>query len=187
MRWAAIQDWMCEPFALKRTGLTVPEHQRRTVASYLDLREIAPDLPWAPVIQGWAHGDYLRHVEAYDRAGVDLRTMPVVGLGSVCRRSSTAGILDVVYRLSDLGIRLHGFGVKTEGLRMIAHRLASADSMAWSFQARRAKRRLPGCVGHVNCANCPRYALSWRDKVLTAIGEAREPAARQMALWEAIA
>jgi hypothetical protein len=185
--WAAIQDWMCEPFALKRTGYTVEEHQRRTVGSYLDLRGLAPDLPWAPVLQGWAPDDYLRHVELYDRAGVDLGTLAVVGLGSVCRRSQTDEIVRLVYRLSDLGIRLHGFGVKTEGLRSIAHRLVSADSMAWSFQARRAKRRLDGCVGHQNCANCARYALVWRERVLAAISEAREPTSWQMDLWEASA
>jgi hypothetical protein len=186
MAWAAGMDWMCEPFALKRTGLAIAEHQRRTVNNYLDLREIAPDLPWSPTLQGWASGDYLRHVEAYGRAGVDLVSLPVVGLGSVCRRSSTGDIVGLIYRLSDLGIRLHGFGVKTEGLRGIAHRLTSSDSMAWSFQARRAKRRLPGCTTHKNCANCPRYALHWRERVLAAIGEAREPAARQLSFLEAV-
>jgi len=36
--FAAPQDWMCEPAILARTGLTVREHQERTVASYLELR-----------------------------------------------------------------------------------------------------------------------------------------------------
>lgn len=184
MQWAAIQDWMCEPFALKRTGLTVADHQARTVASYLDLREIAPDQPWVPVLQGWQPSDYSRHVDLYQRAGVDLRAVPIVGLGSVCRRSQTDDIVRLIYSLSDLGIRLHGFGVKTAGLRGIAHRLVSSDSMAWSFQARRAKRRLPDCTGHQNCANCPRYALLWRDRVLMALSEAREPDAWQPALFE---
>jgi hypothetical protein len=31
LRWAAQQDWMCEPSMLRRTGLTVADHQRRTV------------------------------------------------------------------------------------------------------------------------------------------------------------
>ncbi len=54
--WAAVQDWVCEPFMLKRTGLSVREHQRRTVASYLDLRSLAPEVPWVPVLQGWRPG-----------------------------------------------------------------------------------------------------------------------------------
>ena len=28
------QDWMCEPFMLKKTGLTVAEHQARTIDRY---------------------------------------------------------------------------------------------------------------------------------------------------------
>src|SRR6185503_18015910 len=32
--WAAPQDWMCEPQILGKTGLTVREHQARTVGNY---------------------------------------------------------------------------------------------------------------------------------------------------------
>lgn len=187
MRWAAIQDYMCEPIALKATGRTVREHQGLTVASLLELRSLAPDLPWAPVLQGWSPDDYLRHVDLYGDAGVDLRDELIVGLGSVCRRSQTGQIVRLIYRLSDLGIRLHGFGVKTEGLAEIGHRLTSADSMAWSFQARRAKIRLPGCTTHINCANCSRYALVWRERVLTAMGRAVEPAGRQIDMFDELA
>src|SRR5438552_2402998 len=42
LEWAAIQDHMCEPWILKKTGSTVRQHQERTVASYLDLRFRAP-------------------------------------------------------------------------------------------------------------------------------------------------
>jgi hypothetical protein len=42
--------------------------------------------------------------------------------------------------------------------------LASADSLAWSFEARRAAP-LPGC-SHASCANCSRYATAWRERVL---------------------
>jgi hypothetical protein len=60
-------------------------------------------------------------------------------------------------------VRLHGFGVKT-GLAPYADCLASADSLAWSFVARRAAP-LPGC-SHANCANCLRYAAAWRERAL---------------------
>ena len=45
---------MCEPFMLAKTGLTVAEHQARTVANYLELRSLAPELPFVPVLQGWS-------------------------------------------------------------------------------------------------------------------------------------
>ena len=52
LEWAAPQDWMCEPFITRKTGRTVAEHQRLTVANLLELRSIAPDLPWVHVGQG---------------------------------------------------------------------------------------------------------------------------------------
>ncbi len=163
--FAAPQDWMCEPHILARTGLSVREHQDRTVASYLELRRLAPDLPFIPVLQGWHLADYLRCVRLYAAAGVDLAAVPLTGLGSVCRRQSTAEIAVIVASLARLGIRLHGFGVKTSGLGRYGHLLVSADSMAWSYAARRLPA-LPGCTGHKNCANCLAYATGWRSRIL---------------------
>ena len=71
--WAAPQDWMCEPQIIAKTGLSVIEHQRRTVENCLTLKRLAPDLPLIPVIQGWQLADYLRCIRLYLRAGVDLR------------------------------------------------------------------------------------------------------------------
>lgn len=47
MRFAAIQDWMCEEAMLQRTGLTIREHQRRTIVSYQTLKATAPEINWA--------------------------------------------------------------------------------------------------------------------------------------------
>lgn len=164
--WAAPQDWMCEPFMLQRTGLTVPEHQHRTVANYLELRGQGP---FIPVLQGWTLADYHRCADLYAQAGIDLAAEPVVGLGSVCRRQSSAEIAIVVGDLAQRGLQLHGFGVKTAGVRRLAADLASADSMAWSYDARRTWP-LPGCT-HRTCANCRRYALRWRDHLTQTLGQ----------------
>jgi hypothetical protein len=164
--FAAPQDWMCEPFMIERTGLSVREHQERTVASYLQLRRIAPGLPFIPVLQGWHLADYLACADRYAAAGVDLAGLPLTGLGSVCRRQSTGEIAAIAAVLTRRGIRLHGFGVKTGGLHLYGHLLASADSMAWSYAARR-RPPLPGCTGHKNCANCLAYATLWRARILT--------------------
>jgi hypothetical protein len=165
--FAAPQDWMCEPAILARTGLSVREHQERTIASYLQLRVLAPHLPFIPVVQGWHLADYLACVDLYRAAGVDLAAQPLVGLGSVCRRQSTGQIAVIVTALAAAGLRLHGFGIKTTGLHLYGHLLASADSMAWSYTARRAPA-LPGCTGHRNCANCLTFATAWRHRILTA-------------------
>lgn len=61
---------MCEPVSVAKTGLSVGEHQRRTVDNFVRLRQFAPDLPIIPVLQGWRIGDYLRCADDY--AGIDL-------------------------------------------------------------------------------------------------------------------
>ncbi len=162
--FAAIQDWMCEPFVLQKTGGTVELHQARTIQSLVDLRSIAPEIPWLPVLQGFTRGEYLHHVESYARAGVDLAREPLVGVGSICRRQATGEAEDILRELQSLGIRVHGFGLKKQGLARTASVLASADSMAWSFDARR-KPKQKGCQ-HPKCNNCLVYALNWYREVV---------------------
>ncbi|HZN72722.1 MAG TPA: hypothetical protein VFC00_13720, partial [Micromonosporaceae bacterium] len=58
---------------------------------------------------------------------------------------------------------------KTLGLIEYGDLLAPADSMAWSFEARRLKHPLPGCTRHRNCANCLRYALAWRTRLIATL------------------
>jgi hypothetical protein len=175
LAFAAPQDWMCEPWILAKTGLSVAEHQRRTLTNYRQLRELAPDLPIIPVLQGWTVADYLHAADAYHQVGIDLSTAPLVGLGSVCRRQDSTQAGHILTALHQHGItRLHGFGFKILGLRRHRHLLASADSMAWSLAARR-EPPLPDCTGHLNCANCPRYAYRWYQHVTTTIRTAAPP------------
>lgn len=162
----APQDWMCEPWLVKKTGLSVRAHIRRTVDNFVQLRDLAPDLPWVPVVQGWTLDDYRRCVDAYARAGVDLAGMRRVGVGSVCRRQSTRDALEIFRGLRALGLSLHGFGVKTAGFRSYRSLLASADSMAWSFGARRRNVRLADCAHVGRCNHCLAYAQHWRAQVL---------------------
>ena len=69
-----------------------------------------------PVLQGWSRDDYLRCVELYRLAGVDLTADPRVGVGSVCRRQATGEIEVIVHSPASLGLRRHVFGVKCGGL-----------------------------------------------------------------------
>jgi hypothetical protein len=166
LQWAAPQDWMCEPFITAKTGLSITDHQRRTVDNLVCLRALDPSLPIIPVLQGWTIADYLRCADLYQHSGIDLTTEPLVGVGSVCRRQATAEAETLIISLRARGIaHLHGFGFKVHGLIRCGHLLASADSMAWSFAARR-QPPLPGCeLRHINCANCSRYAYQWYDRV----------------------
>ena len=186
LRWAAPQDWMCEPLIRHGgwvgtvrylgTHLSVEEHQRRTVENFTHLRHIAPDLPFIPVLQGFHGQEYEHCADPYAQAGIDLSREPLVGLGSVCRRQATKVVHTIVTALHTRGIRrLHGFGVKTLGLARYGHLLTSADSLAWSYDARRERLLLPGCTTHKNCANCLIHALAWRTTQLATLN--RRPTA----------
>ncbi|AKF12401.1 queuine tRNA-ribosyltransferase [Mycobacterium phage Ashraf] len=174
LEWAAPQDWMCEPDMVHRTGLSVAEHQRRTVANYVELRRLWGEVsdehcPFMPVLQGYEVSDYAKCMSMYADAGIDLHNIELVGVGSVCRRQHTdeirrvfEGILD-----TDPELPVHGFGVKSLGLREYGHLLTTADSMAWSLNARK-HTPLPGCIGkHVHCGNCLDWALRWRRGIVT--------------------
>lgn len=188
LEWAAPMDWMCEPFIVDKTGLSVERHQALTVENLQLLRQLAPDVPFIPVLQGYALADYTTHINCYAEAGVDLIAEPVVGVGSVCRRQDTGEICAIFRTLHGLGIACHGFGVKTLGLGRYARYLASADSMAWSYNARK-NPPLPGCAhgkkGTGSCANCPIWALLWREHALERMAAHERVARYQPSFWEA--
>jgi hypothetical protein len=140
---AVTQDYMCEPHMLKLTGMTIDQHQRLTIERYDAIS--ACDLGGVylmPVLQGYAPADYVRHIELY---GERLKPGMWVGVGSVCKRNGDPGSIEEVLLAikkvrPDLG--LHGFGVKTTALGsgLVRELLATADSMAWSYAARKQGR-----------------------------------------------
>lgn len=166
LQWAAPQDWMCEPWILRDTGLTVEEHQRRTIHNGMLLREIGSDLPFIYAVQGWTVSDYHRHIDMYAEAGIDLTKEPIVGVGSVCRRESTAEAEAIFESIARRGITIHGFGVKTGGLTKYDRHLISSDSLAWSYGARRDQVKLDGCTHRGDCRNCLHFAVEWHRRVL---------------------
>lgn len=141
---AVSQDFMCEDLILARTGMTIPDHQRYTVARYDRIKELVGDSAYLmPVLQGYDPVEYLDCMDLY---GDRLAEGQWVGVGSVCKRNSKVAeieevLLTIRRRRPDL--RLHGFGVKTTALSSAVVRecLWSADSMAWSDAAR--KQALP--------------------------------------------
>lgn len=135
---AVSQDWMCEPFALLRTGLTVQLHQELTIERYDALIRLKPPVSIMPVLQGYQSSDYVAHLQQY---GDRLRPGAWVGVGSVCRRNGNpteiANLLRGI-KLLRPDLRLHGFGLKILALENAEVRslLYSCDSMAWSYPLR---------------------------------------------------
>lgn len=136
---AVSQDYMCEPHMLAKTGLTIAEHQRLTIERYDALLRCETGCYIMPVLQGYAPEDYVSHIRQY---GSRLAHGAWVGVGSICKRNaSPCLILDVLIaiKMERPDLNLHGFGLKTTALAhgTIRALLATADSMAWSFAARR--------------------------------------------------
>lgn len=154
---AVAQDYMCEPFIVAKTGLTVHQHQQLTVQRYDALLAEDVGVYVLPVLQGFAPADYVDHLAMY---GDRLAHGQWVGVGSVCKRNGdpravAAVLLAIKRKRPDL--KLHGFGLKTTALAdpLIRSLLHTADSMAWSFHARKNGRN----------ANDWREAVRWTNAI----------------------
>jgi hypothetical protein len=146
---AVSQDYMCEDYIFqqryKLTGrrYTIADHQRLTIERYEAIRAVLrPNIYLMPVLQGYRPDEYVRHLDMY---GDLLPRGAWVGVGSVCKRNADPGaIRDVLYAIkkarSDL--RTHGFGLKRSAIAhpVVRSLLYSADSVAWSFAARKQGR-----------------------------------------------
>lgn len=207
--FAIPQDHMCENFMLELTGRHEPggrwadrrtairAHQQRTLDSYRQLRDLAPDVPWAGALQGYTDEEYWEHVLLYEAAGIDLRKLPRVAVGSMCKRQHTEDAARILRGLAQYGCAVHALGYKTAGLPAIfgdctrdPRAATSADSMAWSDVARKRWYIHPGCehgkrefrkrLGREefgNCASCLEWALwSAADIEAHARGLRRAPA-----------
>lgn len=133
--WWASMDCCCEP-EIARDRDAVLERVRETARLLGECRRYGEPMP---VLQGWLPDDYERSVEL---AG----GLPsLVGVGSVCRRPLRL-LMPIIERLDralPAHVRLHLFGVKSEAIEHLAQheRVASVDSMAWDFRARRAAHK----------------------------------------------
>ena len=138
---AVAQDYMCEAWILEKTGLTIADHQRLTIERY-DAIQSQTSVYIMPVLQGFAPTDYVAHIKAY---GDRLKPGMWVGVGSVCKRNGDPrAIYDVLstIKAERPDLLLHGFGLKTTALADggVFDLLHTADSMAWSFAARKQGR-----------------------------------------------
>lgn len=136
LRRAVTQDYMCEPFILKRTGLSTADHQRLTIERYDALVATVDCAQIMPVLQGYRVSDYLSHIDQY---GKRLPSGSLVGVGSICKRNARPQeIADILAAIKNKrpDLRLHGFGIKLTALgsREVRALLYSCDSMAWSYR-----------------------------------------------------
>lgn len=158
---AVCQDYMCEPWIIEKTGLTVSDHQRLTIERY-DALLTMTTVSIMPVLQGYQVEEYLAHLNMY---GERLADGAWVGVGSICKRNSRPVVIRrilgaIAHQRPDL--RLHGFGLKLTALAdaKVTDLLYSADSMAWSWAARYEGRD----------ANAVSEAIAYTERVLAIAG-----------------
>jgi len=155
---AVAQDYMCEAHMLKITGMTIEQHQRLTIERYDALLQCdVGGVYILPVLQGYAPEDYVRHIEMY---GDRLKHGAWVGVGSVCKRNGDPRAIERVLmaiKKARPDLRLHGFGLKSTALSswIVRELLHTADSMAWSFSARKQGRN----------GNDWREAKRWTERI----------------------
>ena len=156
---AVAQDYMCEPFILDATGLSVTEHQKLSTRNYLELRERLLTVYAMPVIQGFTAQQYQDHTEAL---APHLPENAWTGVGSLCKRQGSPDTISAIISAIKAvrpDLKLHGFGVKTTALRRadIWHRLHSVDSAAWSYSATRN--------GNPGDRNSIEFCLEWTNRI----------------------
>lgn len=167
---AVSQDWMCEPFVVEITGKSVEEHQALTIVRYCELQRLVTTTYVMPVLQGYEPEQYITHLRSYGRL---IPPGSWVGVGSVCKRNASPDAIAAVLlaiKQTRPDLRLHGFGVKLTSLAdpRVRSLLHSADSMAWSFRARKQG----------GDANDWREAVMFSDEVID-----RASGPQQPSLW----
>lgn len=142
--WFAAQDFCVEREVAPGRG-EVLDRISAMVRLYRECRIAARDRGIAarllPVVRGLHAADYLRYLDRMP----DLSGVPVLGVGSMCRRhlEGDEGILRVVDTLDRAlgreGPRLHLFGIKSAAMAELrGHpRVASFDPQAYGVQCRR--------------------------------------------------
>lgn len=124
----------------------VRERISKTIALNRECRSLAIDAGIGDrlmhVIQGATADDYLR---CFDAMSGMIGDEAVIGVGSMCRRKAggdngIVAIVDQLDRRLPEGVRLHLFGLKSDGaeaVAMLSPRVASIDSQAFGVRARR--------------------------------------------------
>jgi len=158
---AVTQDLMCEPVILKKTGLTIKDHQTITIERYRQLIHLT-DVYIMPVLQGYSPPSYSAHVRQY---GSLLKHDQWVGVGSVCKLNGNPNRIEdilLAIKTERPDLRLHGFGLKLTALKRPTVRalLHSSDSMAWSYAARKEDAS----------EHDPRRALAYAARIEALIG-----------------
>lgn len=148
-------DWRLRATATLLFGSLMVLHEWQNQLARETSESVVRDLlrPVVPVAQGWNLSQYLRSIdmmmEVWEYWQPWVAPPSLIGIGSVCRRDlhhPEHGLLAILAGLEGRlppGCKVHLFGVKgaaIEKIRSMFDFVASFDSMAWDYGARRKAR-----------------------------------------------
>lgn len=140
--WYASMDHCVEPeIAGDKAGVML--RVAETARMYGELRRAAADRGLGapmPVLQGWTPSQYVWGAERMPL----LEWPELIGIGSMCRRHlhgevGVFAVIDALDKILPAHTKFHLFGVKGKALEHLGQhpRIASIDSLAWDFAARK--------------------------------------------------
>lgn len=146
------------------------ERSNGKVANLVQLREMAPDLPFIPVLQGFTLGEYVHGFDQYATACIDLAAEPIVMLGSVCRREATTEIHAIVTTPHARGItQLHASAsspLASASTVTCPPRPIPSPGPSTPAATGVRPRGAPDTANTKNCASRLPYALAWRRRII---------------------
>ncbi|SDP98468.1 DUF7221 family queuine tRNA-ribosyltransferase-like protein [Lentzea jiangxiensis] len=116
-----------------KTGGGGKSHWGQTRVNYLHFEDLAPEIVIISALPAFTNNDYYRPGDSYLAAGIDSTAEPRVGLGFGLPAEPYAPAQQPIGQLHDEGLKLQGFGLKTVAFQAVGSKLASADSLAWSY------------------------------------------------------
>lgn len=127
--YVAVMDYPCEQ------GANNYERIERTIENAIKLMDLAGDLNWVMVIQGYTPEEYLYSVDRIKEQGL---LTPIMAIGSLVVRKKIEDVRKIISLVREnlpRRIKLHGFGVDLRFIRdlVIFKALYSTDTAAWKW------------------------------------------------------
>jgi hypothetical protein len=132
--FCATMDYACEKTVNRSILTTNKERIEESIQNELACRQVAPDLPWLPVLQGDNLAE--REFDLSLRRRLGLIPATFAGLGSICGRG-VVGARQVIkfYRHQLPGVKYHAFGLHVQALDddEVFMAVRSWDSYSWNW------------------------------------------------------
>lgn len=141
VQFAAVMDYACIPSNGKKSEINI-DRIKATIQNEIALRELAPDIPWLPILQGDNFEERSEDLEL--RRALNLLPTEYAGIGSLVGRGIQAAIDTVQFYANELpGLKFHGFGIPIKALDdpVVFATTKSWDTYSWSWG--RGKRNMP--------------------------------------------